>query len=145
MTGTVNGAWRIQRALADQQGRLNSARATYGRERKVTGTLLIEGIGRTGVDLVFPVLFINQPIMLCGQNLDLNENYDVALKPSAEGIVTRWVTLERGGPNNLLWTGCRLLITTTGRPNQRQMLTWQLTGLAIDGIANQLGTTSDPL
>lgn len=144
MSGIIRGGARIQRALADQRGRLDSAKATYGRERRVTGSLLIEGIGRTGLDIVFPVVFIHQPVMVFGQSLDTNEHYDIANAPKVEATVSLWVT-RQADPNNVLWTGCRIVATTRGHATQRQVLTWLATGVAVNGQVHKLGSTSDTL
>jgi hypothetical protein len=136
---------RIQRALQTQRARTDTTAATFGRERRVTGSLLIEGIGRTGVEVQLPLWFVNQPAITFGQQLDTNESYNVAIPPSIEATVTRWFTRERGNPDNLLWTGFRLLATTRGRPNQRQILTWAAAGIAIAVPADTLGSIDDSL
>lgn len=141
---TINRA-AIQRAVQGSRARADSAAATYGRERRVTGSLLIEGIGRTGVDVTLPLWFVTQPVITFGQQLDTNESYDTNLAPSIEATVTRWTTRQRGNPDNLLWTGFRLLATTRGRHNQRQMLTWVATGVAITAPTDNLGSINNTL
>lgn len=143
MTAFVHSA-AIQKALVSHRRRVETIEAGFGRERRVAGSLLIEGIGRTGVDVVFPVHFVNQPTVVFGQQLDTNENYDVDVAPQVEATITLWAT-RQADPNSVLWTGCRILATTRGRPNQRQMLTWLATGLAVEAFTNRLGSTSGAL
>lgn len=140
---TINSGG-LQRAMLNQRARIDSAQARFGRERKVEGSLLIEGIGRTGLDVVFPVIFVRQPNIVFGQHLDTNEHYDVNIPAQIEATVSRWVT-RQADPNNVLWTGCRILATTRGHKTQRQVLTWRATGLAINGTVDKLGSTLDSL
>jgi len=134
----------IQRAFQNQRSRIDNATANFGRERRVAGSLLIEGIGRTGIDVRFPVVFVTQPVMVFGQQLDVNEHYDISIPPQVEATVSRW-TSRQADPNNVLWTGCRILATTRGHTTQRQILTWVATGIAIDADTAQLGSTMDSI
>ena len=138
----MNGT--IQRAIMNQRARVDNARATYGRERKVAGSVLIEGIGRTGLDVVFPVIFVKQPDVVFGQYLDVNEHYDIDKPAQVEATVSRWVT-RQADPQDVVRVGCRILATTRGHATQRQVLTWRATGIAIPGNAHKLGTTMDSL
>jgi hypothetical protein len=141
---TIMNSSSLQRAMSDHRARIDSAQATFGRERKVEGSVLIEGIGRTGLDVVFPIIFVRQPHIVFGQHLDTNEHYDVNIPAHIDATVSRWVT-RQADPNNVLWTGCRILATTRGHATQRQVLTWRATGLAINANPAKLGSTMDTL
>lgn len=118
---------------AMRPGTVQRGRATVERVEQVsakdtwvTGSVFIEGIGESVVDITFPLLFGEEPLPILGGGVLLADAAPQRYNfPTVQMMVVQFHT---SGPH---WTGAQLSVVATGRADQKIRATFAFVGLGL--------------
>lgn len=105
----------------------------------LSGRLLAMGAGEIQVEMKFPVLFSEVPILSFAGELDDNETAVTGRFPTATGTVHRWLRYkedQQGGFDGY-YVGAVVGLVTTGQESQRLWVHWTAIGQALRNPVNQ--------
>lgn len=133
----------IYAAIEGRRGQLERAQSMQGRRHRVTGFVEIVGAGESLAEVVFPVHFIEVPMVSFGGELGPNEVLEDRHFPTISVMVRAWKREERAGAEYI--TGATLIIVTTGRVEQRATAHWQAEGTALVPPLLSSGSVDEPI
>ena len=137
----------IQAPFEKRRGGIERQRSVQGRNHRVEGrfpfTNPITGAGESVVAVNFPVWFIDKPSMSFGGELDINEVLIDGAFPTLSALVKTWTTQVRDGAT--YYVGANLLVVSSGAPNQRMFVHWQMEGKALVNPLLQPHNTDDAI
>jgi len=141
-----------RQTISQRQGRKASDRArledSIARQQLVSGQFLVAGTGEVAKEVVFPVKFIEKPLMFFGGELAENSFPTDGSFPTVSVMIGGW-NLEIPGaenqetPDRKYFVGANLLVVTTGVA-ENTWLHWHMMGTAITNpVAGIRATTTD--
>lgn len=105
----------IRRALEQRRGQVERDRAVAGGKMIVEGVIDLLGTGEATVDISFPVVFTEMPIVLGGGAVATNQAIVDGEFPTFQVSVLRWDEIVNpAAPDSPTYRGCTLLIVVTG-------------------------------
>ena len=141
-----------RQTIAQRQGRQSSEKArledNIARSQIVSGQFLMGGSGEVTKQVLFPVKFIEKPLMYFGGELTENSFPTEGSFPTVSVIVGGW-DLEipnnenQETPDRKYFVGATLLVVTTGT-DENMWIHWHMTGVAITNpVAGIRSATTD--
>lgn len=102
----------------------------------LSGEFMINSVGESKVDVLFPVVFTQKPLITVGFELKEGEDYVDGFMPTGTGMVLRWNT-KRKPPISQFFVGCTIGVVVTGEQHHKFIGIWHATGLALtDPVPN---------
>jgi hypothetical protein len=141
-----------RQTIAQRQNRKQSERAriedSIARHQIVQGQFLVSGVGELAKEVVFPVKFIEKPLLSFGGELAENSSPTDGGFPTISVVVGGW-NLEIPGetnqetPDRKYFVGANLLVVTTGT-DENMWIHWHMSGMAITNpVAGIRAATTD--
>jgi hypothetical protein len=97
-------------------------------QTRLSGQLMLSNPGEKSISVTFPFSFADKPLLSFGGEM---RDGDIPVDgnfPTVSVVVGGWSTVDNP-PYSRLYTGCKLLIVTTGPPQQRLYVHWHLDGI----------------
>ena len=141
-----------RQTISQRQNRKASDRArledSVARTQVVSGQFLLNGVGEIAKEVVFPVKFVEKPLLSFGGELSENSSPTDGSFPTVSVVVGGW-NLEIPGvenqetPDRKYFVGANLLVVTTG-VDESMWIHWHMTGVAITNpVAGIRAATTD--
>lgn len=125
-----NDAFEIRRGEIE---RIQNAGAHY---TKISGKVRIIGVGESSYSVVFPVLFVEQPLFSCGPLLDPGISVVKMSLPTCTGTVHLWHERVRDDGTNI-YAGAEIGFVSTGPTDQVMLVQWHMEGVALRGPVDE--------
>jgi hypothetical protein len=107
-------------------------------QTRLSGQLMLSNPGEKSISVTFPFSFADKPLLSFGAEMrdgdePVNGNF-----PTVSVVIGGWTTVDNP-PYSRLYTGCKLLVVTTGPSQQRLFIHWHLDGIAYSNdIASEI-------
>lgn len=102
---------------------------------KLSGQVMLDGPGEGRFPITFPISFSEKPLLSFGGELKIGTEPVPGNFPTVSVVVGKWITTQVP-PFQLNYTGCDLLIVTTGHVAQRMFIHWHLEGMAYNNTTD---------
>jgi hypothetical protein len=125
----------IQRRGISEQRRMDVKRQDDSTPKvtRVSGRVLIQGVGQILTDVNFPVWFSERPIVSFGCELDENFQPVTGSFPTADVCVVNWTKENSSQGFEGYFRGCQLALTVTGSADQQLWVHWTMEAKALRG------------
>lgn len=141
-----------RQTIAQRQNRKASERArledNIARTQMVSGEFLVAGVGELTKEVLFPVKFVEKPLLSFGGELAENSSPVDGAFPTVSVVVGGW-NLEVPGienqetPDRRYFVGATLLVVTSGTA-ENMWIHWHMMGMAITNpVAGIRAATTD--
>lgn len=105
----------LRQALDTRRSEVERIRSVTGGEHLVKGRIELRGVGEITVDVKFPVMFTEMPVVVGGGGVGENQIIRASQFPSWKVGVHRWLReTDPSIPDTPVYKGCTLVIVVEG-------------------------------
>lgn len=127
MAGNLGVARVVQRSLDQRRQDVERIADQTPKYTVVEGLANIDGVGEGQVDVVFPILFMEEPIW--GGDFALATNQTVTSFPTFDKFLVKWTTINKAG-GRTYYSGARIGVLIDGDDGLKTVLHYRFSGTA---------------
>ena len=137
------GPLRRQGIMEQRRENVRRVDAMTVKVTRVSGRILVVGVGEAAVDVPFPVAFAERPNFTFGGELDENHRAVAESYPTVSAVVVNWDKEGEGPGRDGRYVGATLAAVTTGPDGQAMWIHYAFEGKAIRNPINEVGSLDD--